>query len=129
MAGKPSMAASMAADMVPEYSTLTLELEPWLMPLTTKSGCRSFNTWCLASFTQSAGVPEHSQASTSSKASDLSRRRVLPTVMACPMPDCGLIGRHYHHFANFFHYIYERPDSGAVMPSSLDTNIRGLDIF
>ena len=32
----------MAADIVPEYSTLTEELLPWLMPLTTKSGVRSF---------------------------------------------------------------------------------------
>ena len=41
----PSMAPSMAADMVPEYSTLMEVLLPWLMPLTTKSGARSLRTW------------------------------------------------------------------------------------
>ena len=38
------MAASMAADMVPEYSTFTEALEPWLMPDTTRSGVRSLRT-------------------------------------------------------------------------------------
>ncbi|MNL56301.1 hypothetical protein D3C87_1797860 [compost metagenome] len=44
MAGMPSIAASMAADMVPEYSTLIELLLPWLIPLTTRSGLRSRNT-------------------------------------------------------------------------------------
>ena len=53
----PSIPASKAALIVPEYITLIDEFEPWLIPETHKSG-RLSKICFTASFTQSAGVPE-----------------------------------------------------------------------
>ena len=56
MAGILSMQLSITAPIVPEYITELPELDPWLMPETIMSG--RFGTMaCMASFTQSTGVP------------------------------------------------------------------------
>ena len=56
MPGTPSITASIAAETVPEYSTSSPMFGPWLIPENTKSG-RSGISACIASITQSVGVP------------------------------------------------------------------------
>ena len=51
------MAASVAAETVPEYSRFVPRFAPWLMPESTRSGGFSMMART-AIFTQSAGVPE-----------------------------------------------------------------------
>ncbi|MNQ75900.1 hypothetical protein D3C85_907100 [compost metagenome] len=60
------MAPSTAADMVPEYSTLTELFKPWFIPDTHKSGFLPLKILFTAILTQSTGVPLHLYISTPS---------------------------------------------------------------
>src|SRR5258708_33697917 len=98
---------------------------PWLIPLRHRSGLRR-RTLSTASLTQSAGAPEHCQASTPSNRWCIGwRRRGLPIVIAWPMPDWGLSGATTTTFPNPFTASTRLRIPGALIPSSLVIRITG----
>ena len=85
------MAASVAADTVPEYRTLMPTFDPRLMPESTISGLRG-STSAMAILTQSAGVPETAQPKKDPFLLTLLTRNGLSRLMACPTALCSLSG-------------------------------------
>src|SRR5690554_3252459 len=110
--------------------TLMEEFDPWLIPLTQRSGLRSKRT-LRASFTQSAGVPLQLNSRTPPFFGSITTslaNRVLSTVMACPLPDWGLSGATTTTSAISFIQSIRALIPGAVIPSSLVTRMSGFFI-
>src|SRR5690606_36503338 len=101
------------------------------MPLTQISGFRSKITR-RANFTQSAGVPLQLYslgAPSLWSTTTFLENKVLSTVMACPMPDWGLSGATTTTSPSSFMVRIRALRPGAVIPSSLVTNMSGFSIL
>src|SRR4051794_6942656 len=116
--GTPSVTASMAAATVPEYRTSSPMLGPWFTPENTKSG-RSGISACMASMTQSVGVPSICQPPSGRRVGRSGRCRVREW----EVPLCSRSGATTVTVPTSRHTSASSASPGARMPSSLVTRI------